>query len=186
MTPHVAVVKWTLEQYHQMIEVGILADRRVELLNGEIIEMSPEGEPHAYYSRTAAKYLEQVLGDRAEVLQGKPITIPATQSEPEPDIAVVQPLGREYLQHHPYPENIFWLVEFSNTSFKKDVDPKAKAYAVAGIAEYWIVNLKAMELMVMRYPDDGLYQAKMTLTTGMLTPLAFPDIEVSVRRLLDE
>jgi Uma2 family endonuclease len=68
MTPNVTIAKWTLEQYHQMIDAGILDDRRVELLNGEIIELSPEGEPHAFYSRTNAKYLEQLLGDRVEVL----------------------------------------------------------------------------------------------------------------------
>lgn len=185
MTPNVAIAKWTLEDYHQMIAAGILDDRRVELLNGEIIEMAPEGEPHAFYSRTNAKYLEQLLGDRAEVLQGKPITIPATQSEPEPDIAVVQPLGREYLRHHPYPENIFWLIEFSNTSLRKDSDPKARAYAVAGIPEYWIVNLQKMELIVMRNPTDGLYQSQITIVGGTLTPLSFPDVSVSVRRLLD-
>ncbi|MBD1875559.1 Uma2 family endonuclease [Nodosilinea sp. FACHB-131] len=185
MTPHVALAKWTLEDYHQMIAAGILSDRRVELLNGEIIEMPPEGEPHAYYSRTSAKYLDQLLGDRAEVLQGKPMTSPATQSEPEPDIAVVQPLGREYLRHHPYPENVFWLIEFSNTSLKKDSDPKAKAYAAAGIAEYWIVNLQKMELIMMRDLLDGRYQSEIILTTGTVTPLSFPDVEISVRRLLD-
>jgi Uma2 family endonuclease len=79
-----------------MVAAGILEDQRVELLHGEIIEISPEGESHAFYSRTNAKCLERLLGDRAEVLQSKLITIPATQSEPEPDIAVVQPLGREY------------------------------------------------------------------------------------------
>jgi Uma2 family endonuclease len=185
MTPHVAIAKWTLEDYHQMIAAGILSDRRVELLNGEIIEMPPEGAPHAYYSRTSAKYLEPLLGDRAEVLQGKPITIPATQSEPEPDIAVVQPLGREYLRHHPYPENIFWLIEFSNTSLKKDSDPKAKAYATAGIPEYWIVNLQKMELIVMRDLLGGRYQSETILTTGTVSPLSFPNVEASVRRLLD-
>lgn len=119
MTPNVTIAKWTLKQYHRMIEAGILDDQRVELLNGEIVDLSPEGEPHAFYSRTNAKYLKRLLGDRVEVFQGKPVTIPATQSEPEPDIAIGQPLGREYLQHHPYPENIFWLIEFSNTSLGK-------------------------------------------------------------------
>jgi Uma2 family endonuclease len=185
MTLNVTIAKWTLEQYHQMIAAGILDDQRVELLNGEIIEMSPEGEPHAYYSRTNAKYLERLLGDRVEVLQGKPITIPATQSEPEPDIAIVQPLGREYLRHHPYPENIFWLIEFSNTSLKKDLDPKAKAYATANIPEYWVVNLQAMELVVLRDPVNGMYQSQVTLTDGTINPLAFPDVAVAVRQLLD-
>lgn len=185
MTSAITLAKWTLEQYHQMIAAGILDDRRVELLHGEIIEMAPEGEPHAFYSRTNAKYLEQLLGDRAEVLQGKPITIPATQSEPEPDIAVVQPLAREYLQHHPYPENIFWLIEYANTSLQKDTNPKAQAYAAAGIPEYWVVNLKKMELMVMRHPQQNQYTSQTTLTAGTIAPLAFPDLTIAVNRLLD-
>jgi Uma2 family endonuclease len=184
MTPNITIAKWTLEQYHQMVEAGILDDQRVELLNGEIVEMSPEGEPHAFYSRTNAKYLERLLGDRVEVLQGKPVTIPATQSEPEPDIAVVQPLGREYLQHHPYPENIFWLIEFSNTSLKKDLDPKAKTYAAAKIPEYWVVNLQSMQLIVMRDPIDGTYQSQVTLTDGTVYPIAFPDIAISIEQWL--
>lgn len=168
-----------------MIAAGILSDRRVELLNGEIIEMPPEGEPHAYYVSTVGDYLRGLLGDRAQISEGHPITIPATQSEPEPDIAVVQPLGREYLRHHPYPENIFWLIEFSNTSFRKDSDPKAKAYAAAKIPEYWIVNLQKMELLVMRDPANGVYQSQTELTEGTIAPIAFPKLSISVRRLLD-
>lgn len=180
----ITTAKWTLEQYHQMIEAGILEDCQVELLNGEIIEMPPEGESHAFYNTSTRDYLIRLLGERVEVREGHPITIPATQSEPEPDIAIVQPLGREYLQHHPYPENVFWLIEFSNTSLKKDLDPKAKAYAVAGIPEYWVVNLQTMQLIVMREPVGELYRSQVTLTTGTLSPLAFPDVVVTVERLL--
>jgi Uma2 family endonuclease len=185
MTPNVTIAKWTLEQYHQMIVAGILDDQPVELLNGEIIEMSPEGEPHAFYTTTVGDYFRTLLGSRAQIRENHPITIPATQSEPEPDIAIVQPLGREYLRHHPYPENIFWLIEFSNTSLKKDLDPKAKAYAAANISEYWVVNLQAMELVVLRDPVDGLYQSQVMLTDSIIHPLAFPDVAVSVRQLLD-
>ena len=117
----VAIAKWTLDDYHRMIESGLLNDRPVELLNGEIVEMSPEGVSHAYLSHEAARYLRHALGERADVRQGKPIALPNSHSEPEPDIAVVQPRGREYLQHHPYPENIFWLIEFASTSLSKDV-----------------------------------------------------------------
>lgn len=185
MTPNVTIAKWTLEQYHQMIEAGILDDQRVELLNGEIIEMSPEGEPHAFYVSTVGDYLRTLIGNRAQIRESHPITIPTTQSELEPDIAIVQPLGREYLQHHPYPKNIFWLIEFSNASLKKDLDPKAKAYATAGILEYWVVNLQGMELIVMRDPVDGAYQSQVTLTDGTIYPIAFPDVAISVKQLLD-
>lgn len=92
-----------------MIAAGILEDRRVELLQGEIIEISPEGEPHAYFSSEAGEYLMRRLSDRAMVRLAKPITLP-NNSEPEPDIAIVQRLGREYLDHHPYPDNILRLL----------------------------------------------------------------------------
>jgi Uma2 family endonuclease len=89
------------------------------------------------------------------------------------------------LQHHPYPENVFWLVEFSDTSLKKDLDPKTKAYAAAGLSEYWVINLQRMELVVMRNPIQGEYQSQTTLTEGTIAPLAFPDLSLSVRYLLD-
>ncbi|MGC1394173.1 MAG: Uma2 family endonuclease, partial [Coleofasciculaceae cyanobacterium] len=115
----ISAAKWTIAQYHQMIAAGILSDRKVELLQGEIVEMPPEGEPHAYCSHEAGEYLAKLLGNLATIRQAKPITLP-NNSEPEPDIAVVQPLGREYRQHHPYPENIFWLIEYANSSLEKD------------------------------------------------------------------
>ncbi|MEN9221073.1 MAG: Uma2 family endonuclease [Thermostichus sp. BF3_bins_97] len=136
------------------------------------------------YVDTVTHYLRRLLGNRAQIREGHPITLPDTHSEPEPDIAVVQPLGREYLQHHPYPENIYWLIEFADTSLKKDVDPKAKVYAAAGIPEYWIVNLKTMELLVFRDPMDHTYQSQLTLTNGTIAPLAFPEVEISVKHML--
>ncbi len=181
----VTTAKWTLDDYHRMIDVGILEGRHVELLNGEIIEMPPEGEPHAYYRTEAKDYLKELLGTRVKIREAAPITIPDSASEPEPDIAIVQPLGREYLQHHPYPENIFWLIEFSNTSLAKDLDIKRKAYATAEIPEYWVMNLKARQLKVFRDPVNGDYASESTLTTGEIRPLAFPDVVVSVQRLLE-
>ncbi|HLO83999.1 MAG TPA: Uma2 family endonuclease [Nostocaceae cyanobacterium] len=79
--------KWSLEDYHRMIEVGLLASRQVELLNGEIIDMPPEGPEHAQISTDAADYLRQLLGQKALVRDAKPITIKETNSEPEPDLA---------------------------------------------------------------------------------------------------
>jgi Uma2 family endonuclease len=175
----VTLAKWTIEEYHQMIEAGIFVNRRVELLRGEIVEMSPEGEPHAYFSTEAGEYLSQLLGNRAKVRPAKPITLP-NNSEPEPDIAIVKPLGKEYLQHHPYPENIFWLIEYSNSSLEKDLETKTKIYAEVGIGEYWVVNLKKRHLIIFRQPSDGEYASKSTIIEGNIYPLAFPDIAVSV------
>jgi Uma2 family endonuclease len=176
----ITLAEWTIEEYHRMIAAGILDHRRVELLNGEIVEMSPEGEPHAYFSSEAGEYLTRLLGNRAMIRSSKPITLP-NNSEPEPDLAIVQRLGREYLEHHPYPENIFWLIEYSNSSLDKDLQIKNKVYAEVKIPEYWVVNLKKRQLIVFRDPQDGEYTSKSTLLGGMtINPLAFPDVTISI------
>ena len=178
-----STVKWSLEDYHQMIKAGLLDNRSVELLAGEIVEMSPEGEPHAFFSSEAGNYLSRVLGDRAFLRHAKPITLP-NQSEPEPDIAIVEPLGREYLTHHPYPENIFWVIEYANTSLEKDSTVKYHLYAEAGIPEYWLVNLQTGELIVYRQPSGREYGSKMTLKEGDISPLAFPDLTIPITAII--
>jgi Uma2 family endonuclease len=178
-------VTWTLDDYHRIVEAGVLDGRPVELLNGEIVVMPPEGTPHAAYSQEGADYLRAVLGSRAKIREAKPITLPNSNSEPEPDIAVVVPHAIEvYLQHHPYPEDIFWLIEFSNSSLNKDLEDKSKVYAAAGISEYWVVNLQKMKLVVLRSPVGGEYESKQTLETGTIAPLAFPEVSITVGRLL--
>jgi Uma2 family endonuclease len=183
----VITAKWTIEDYHRMVGAGILDNRHVELLNGEIVEMPPEGTPHAVYSQEGADYLRATLGHRAKIREAKPITLPNSNSEPEPDIAVVAPHPIEvYLQHHPYPEDIFWLIEYSNSSLTKDLEEKSKVYAAAGIAEYWVLNLQKMKLVVFRSPINGEYKSQETLERGSITPLAFPDVAISMARLFGQ
>lgn len=180
----VTTAKWTLDDYHLMIQVGLLKDRHVELLNGEIVEMPPEGPEHAQLSTDAGDYLRPLLGERAIVRNAKPITIPATGSEPEPDVAIVQPLRTLYRTRHPYPENVFLIIEYSNSSLSKDLDPKKKAYAMAGIIEYWVVDLQNHELKVFRNPINGSYTNEVTLVDGEVIPVSFPEIKIPVKRLL--
>ncbi|HBL12777.1 MAG TPA: hypothetical protein DD379_15520, partial [Cyanobacteria bacterium UBA11162] len=101
-----------------------------------------------------------------------------------PDIAIVQRLGREYLEHHPYPKNIFWLIEYSDSSLEKDLEIKTKIYAEVGIPEYWVVNLKRRQLVVFRQPQDGEYASKFTVSGGTVYPLAFPDVAIWVNRII--
>jgi Uma2 family endonuclease len=181
----ITISKWTLAEYHRMVDSGLLEDRRVELIRGEIVEMSPEGPPHAHFSSESGNYLSQLLRQRATVRQAKPITLP-NASEPEPDIAVVKPLGREYLSHHPYPEDIFWLIEYSNTSLQKDLDIKSQIYAEVEIVEYWVVDLQARSLIVFRNPQLGQYADRATYTAGQITPLAFADISISISSIISQ
>ena len=180
----VTTAKWTLDDYHRMIEVGLLYGRQVELLNGEVVEMPPEGPLHAQLSTDAADYLRSLLGEKALVRDAKPITIPETSSEPEPDLAIVQPLRQVYRTRHPYPENIFWVIEFANTSLSKDLDTKRKTYACASIKGYWVVDLKHRLVKVFRNPVDENYIEEITLTNGEISPIAFEEIKVSVKKLL--
>ena len=99
-------------------------------------------------------------------------------------MAIVRRLGREYRDHHPYPDNVLWLVEYSNTSLGKDLDAKQRLYAAAGIPEYWVVNLRDMTVPVFRDPSAETYETEQTLDRGVIHPLAFPDLAVSVSRLL--
>ncbi|MGD1897142.1 MAG: Uma2 family endonuclease [Phormidesmis sp.] len=189
----VVAAKWTLEEYHRMIDAGVLDNRRVELIRGEIIEMAPEGKPHAYFSSASGNYLVRMLGEQAMVRQAKPITLP-DQSEPEPDVAIVRPLGEEYLSHHPYPEDIFWVIEYSNATLKKDLGLKAQVYAAVAIPEYWVVNLKNRSVIVFREPKGGQYTSRTDYTESRITessvtessiqPLAFPSLSIPVSSLV--
>ncbi|MDX2213553.1 MAG: Uma2 family endonuclease [Oculatellaceae cyanobacterium bins.114] len=90
---------------------------------------------------------------------------------------------RRYLDHHPYPEDIFWLVEYSNATLAKDLGQKKQVYAKVGIQEYWVVDLKHAQLKVFRELDNGDYQTELVLIQGTVSPLSFQDVVVDVRRL---
>ncbi|MEM9539536.1 MAG: Uma2 family endonuclease [Cyanobacteria bacterium P01_E01_bin.42] len=175
------LAKWSLVEYHQMIAAGILQNRRVELLAGEIVEMSPESPLHYNTAKRGTRYLEELLGDRAEIRFNGSISL--SNSEPEPDIAIVAPPESRYNDRHPGVADIFWLVEVAQTSLKKDTEIKPIIYASEGILEYWLLNLPERKLIVFRDPQQNSYTTRLELEEGMISPLAFPDITVSCDRL---
>ena len=176
------LAKWSVDDYHLMIESGVLNNRSVELLEGEIIEMSPEGPLHRFTNDTVAEYLRELLRGQAKVFEAHPITL--SNSEPEPDLAVVRLPNSNYLTHHPYPEDIYWLVEISNTTIEEDLGRKKKIYANAEINEYWVINLKTTEIIVFREPSGDDYKTKLTVNEGTITPTAFPELQIEVKTLL--
>ena len=174
--------KWSIEDYHKAIATGILADKPVELLEGDIIQMSPEGVPHSYINLSVADYLRGLLTGLAIVSEGHPVTL--DNSEPEPDIAIIRlPLSR-YVDHHPYPQDIYWLIEVSNSSLEKDLKEKKIIYARNGIAEYWVIDLQNNRLKVFNSPQNSEYRESQELINGRINPIAFPNIEIEVNRLL--
>lgn len=175
------VARWALDDYHKMIDTGLLDNRRVELLNGLIVEMPPEGPDHADLSTDAIEFLMGAANGRYRVRPAKPITIAGSDSEPEPDIALVKP--QPYRRSHPTPDDIYLIIEFSNSSLLKDTEEKRLTYAAAGIQDYWVVNLRDRQLIVYRDPLDGNYQSAQTLTSGTTAPLVFPDVILNITAL---
>lgn len=176
------LAKWSVEDYHRMIEAGILRDRRVELLAGEIVEMSPETPIHYSTAKRGAKYLEELLLGKADVRFNGPITL--ADSEPEPNIAIVRLPESSYNDRHPAPNDIFWIIEVAKTSLNKDLEIKAVIYATAEIQEYWVLSLFTRQIVVFRNPQNGKYLEANTINEGIITPVAFSDVSVSVNRLL--
>ena len=175
--------KWSVADYHQIVESGVLAGKSVELLEGEIISMSPESPIHSSRIDTVAEYLRRVLQRNAKVREAHPITL--DNSEPEPDIAIVRFNNNNYATRHPYAQDIYWLVEIANRTLTKDLSEKSVTYARNGIGEYWVIDLVNNKLWLFRDPENDSYQIKQELTTGVIKPIAFPQIDIEVERLLN-
>lgn len=177
--------RWTREEYHKMIAAGVFDDVRVELLDGEIWDMAGQLTPHATSVRKTVQALQDIFDAGCLVSSQLPVGI-TLWSEPEPDASVVPGVPDDYADHHPTPEEILLLVEISDTSLNKDRKRKARAYARAGVTDYWIVNLVHRQLEVHRRPTpDGAYLGIQTYApTDVVEPLAAPGQTVRVADLL--
>ncbi len=161
-----------------MIRAGVLDRRRVELLRGDIYEMTPEEPSHSFYGGSLADRFRHSLRDRALVREARPVTF--SNSELEPDIAIVRGVWDDYRLRHPQPEDIFLVVEISESSLNYDLELKRKVYATAIVPEYWVVDLKNRRVVVFREPKNGDYRSRSQVQEGAIVPLAFPDVEISV------
>ena len=150
---------WTIERYHAAIEAGILTeDDRVELIFGKLYLRMPVGKMHAAcLSKINRLFHERYLQDY-ELRRENPVTLP-NETEPEPDFVVAYQKDDYYASGHPTPPDILILIEVSDATLGADRTTKASAYAMAGIKEYWIVNLKSrkLELHLDPQPEDGIF-----------------------------
>ncbi len=185
MTVQILRKKFTVGQYHQMIVSGILTDRdRVELLQGEIIEMSPIGMQHAACVDRLNELLVRELVGRAIVRVQNPIQL-STRSEPQPDFAILQRRSDFYANGHPQPNEVFALIEVSDTTVEFDRTVKVPIYAKDNIAEVWIVDLNAEAVQIYREPSEAGYQQLQTFRWGQAIAFqAFNDIQFPVDQLL--
>ena len=142
--------QWTVSDYHKLAETGLLSEKRVELIGGEIIDMSPVGKLHAATVKAIAKLFWGKIGDRAIVSVQDPITL-NNFSEPEPDLAILKPNDSFYADQLPSASDVLLVVEAADTTLAKDRQVKIPLYAEAGIPEYWIINLN--EAVLERYTE---------------------------------
>ena len=147
-----SVHRFTRDEYYRMAEAGLFQHERVELLDGEIITMSPQNTPHASTVYRVAHRLEQLIGNTTCIRCQLPIVL-NDWSEPEPDIAVCAPDPDDYGQAHPQPGQILLLIEVADVSLPYDRSQKTVAYATSGIPELWIVNLPDRRIEVLTDPD---------------------------------
>lgn len=177
---HAPTYRWTVAEYEELGRAGIFGeDDRVELLNGEIIIMSPIGYRHATALRWLNNFLARRAGDRYEVDPQNPFNLDDA-SQPQPDLTLVDPAvggkGR-----HPTAADLFLVIEVSDSTVRYDRVDKLPAYARNGVREYWLLNLDDGVLEVYRGPRGEVYQEVRVLgPEESVAPLAFPDVVVKV------
>ncbi|MEO0837902.1 MAG: Uma2 family endonuclease [Cyanobacteria bacterium J06643_5] len=178
---------WTVKEYHRMAEAGIFdEDERVELLEGKIIWMSAIGTAHRSAVGRTNKYLQKHLGDnnKAWISIQDPIKLD-DYSEPEPDIAVVKIDPLDYADHHPTPDEVYLVIEVADTTFKKDCETKGKAYAAAGIIDYWVLDVIKRQLHVFREPSENGYKSEVILKDNdVVSALNFSDLNIDISEML--
>jgi Uma2 family endonuclease len=150
------VHRFTRDEYYRMAEAGLFRNERVELLDGNIMTMSPQNTPHASTVYRLVRTLERLIGTTVCIRGQLPITL-NDYSEPEPDVAICAPDPDDYGRAHPQPGQILLLIEVADASLVYDRTQKAAAYATSGIPELWIVNLLDRRIEILTGPDPPVH-----------------------------
>jgi len=186
--PAVQIKRWTRLEYDRMAEAGIFSqDDRVQLIDGDVVTMTPQNSPHASAIGKTERALERLFGMNVWVRVQMPLIVDP-DSEPEPDLVVVPGTPYDYRDEHP--RSALLAVEVSDTTLALDRDRKRAIYARAGIQEYWIVNLAERCLEVYRDPaaapgQASVYRSSQKLTpSDSIAPLAATTTTVTVADLL--
>jgi Uma2 family endonuclease len=182
-------IRWTRSEYYKMAEAGLFQGRRVELIRGEIIEMTPQDSLHATGVTLADDAVRRVFRGAFVVRVQLPLSL-GLDSDPEPDVAVVAGTPRAYSGAHP--GTAVLVVEVAISSVEYDRTTKAGLYAEAGVQDYWIVNVPERQLEVHRDPgrvqDEkqqyGYGSSRVLAATDTVSPLGFPDASLRVADFL--
>lgn len=188
--PQVSVIlkRWTVQEYDAMLEKGILTERdRVELVNGQIIEMSPQNPPHAAATNRAANLCNTLFAGLALVRTQTPVVL-NDNSKPEPDIAIVKLDEQEYSDRHSTGNDIFLIIEISDETIYFDLNEKALAYAKSDIEDYWVIDVRRRQAHILRQPVNGVYMQKKIFklidANSQENPLAFSTVTIPLLNLL--
>lgn len=175
----------TVADYYRMGEAGIFApDARVELIEGEIIDMAPIGTRHGSTVKRLNALLVAAVGSRAIVSVQDPLRLDDL-SEPEPDLMLLQARADFYASAHPTAADVLLLIEVADTSARYDREIKLPLYARHGVCEVWIVDLEARLLRLFRAPSGETYTQISTSAAPGRTPIAaLPDVEIDLSQLL--
>ena len=175
--------RWTVAEYHRMAEVGLLnEDSRVELIDGEIIEMAPIGSPHGGEVKYLNNKLVSALHDKVIVSVQDPIVL-GDHEEPQPDIALLRWRDDYYTIAHPHAEDILLIIEVSDSTLRYDRDVKVPLYAKNGIPEVWLLDIQNRQLEIYREPRNGAYQQRRSQCTGKIAPILCPDAVIDLTEL---
>jgi Uma2 family endonuclease len=176
---------FTVQEYHLMADAGVFRDdERVELIEGEIIQMPAFGARHASCVKRSIAKFRSIQETSAILDVHNPIQLTEI-SEPQPDVVLLQFRADDYATAHPMPHEVLLLVEVSDSTVDFDRTVKVPNYARSGIQEVWLWDLEANCLEVYREPMANGYISMQKFGRGeIISPLAFPDFEVSIDRIL--
>ena len=179
----VGVHRFTVDEYHRMVDAGILReDDRVELIYGVIREMSPINRPHVIATSRTRQLLADGLAGRASVFEQSPLHLEALASEPEPDVAVYS--NPDLDTFGTAATEPLLAIEVADSSLSLDLTTKAELYAKGQVPEYWVLDIQHRVLHVFRDPRDGAYRTRTTHKPGSrITPVSWPDFEIDVDSL---
>jgi Uma2 family endonuclease len=178
---------FTVDEYYRMAEAGIFTeDDRVELINGEIIEMSPIGNPHVACVDRANALFAAALAGRAMVSIQNPVRL-GTYNEPQPDVVLMKPRADFYASKRHTPEDTLLIIEVADTTLSYDRNVKLPIYAASGVQEVWIEDLQHDVILVYRDPAGGAYKTCLRLRRGDSLPVsAIPDVIFQVEDFLGQ
>ena len=181
---HVARHRLTVRDYHRLTEAGILGeDDRVELLEGQLVDMPAIGPRHALAVDALTELLVLAAAGRATVRVQNPIVLDDS-SEPQPDFTLLRKPWHGYPAAHPRPPDVYLVIEVADSSLEFDLGAKLELYARAGIREFWVVDLTSNRVLVHRDPGDGRYGSIAVVgMSGVLQVEALPGVTIPVARI---